>query len=271
MAVMTHDSRWRLLIGAAPLFGVFFVVWAVAQGQSDLARSPTVRAVLALVAALGATVAWWTARQLRAAPAVPVARACALARAGQLPPIVRLRGFAHAMPDAVPLVSPGGELCLWFRHGGPFPPCGGASDSDSARPFLLVDDSGECRVLPAGAEVSGHGRPGAPPASGVLRGPAGGDGTPDSRSNECLLRDGDPIHVIGRFLLDSAQAPDRQSGNVASAALPVITAPAGNAALTIRIGSDDGEGDLYGMLAVVDLMVLVVAGGLAAWSLIVQA
>src|SRR3978361_1592167 len=100
MAVTTHDSKWRLLVGAAPLFGVALLAWYAAQGEADVARSPTVRAVLAVVAALGAAVAWWTSRQLRAAPTVPVAKASAMARIGQLPGVVAMRGRARALPDA---------------------------------------------------------------------------------------------------------------------------------------------------------------------------
>jgi len=104
MSVMTHDTKWRLLVGAAPVIGVAFFVWAVAQGEADVARSPTARAILAVVAALGTAVTWWTARQLRSAPSVPVARAMALAHAGQLAGLVALRGRARALPDAVPLI-----------------------------------------------------------------------------------------------------------------------------------------------------------------------
>ena len=79
MSGTTHDMKWRLLVGAAPVIGVAFFVWSAAQGPSDVARSPTARAILALVAALGAGVAWWTARQLRATPSVTVSRASARA------------------------------------------------------------------------------------------------------------------------------------------------------------------------------------------------
>ena len=144
-------------------------MWAAAQGEADVARSPTARAILAVVAALGTAVAWWTARQLRSAPTVPVAKAIAMAQAGQASGlVVALRGRARALPDAVPLISPDGELCLWFKHGEQF--AHRYSASDSVRPFLLVDDSGECIVLPAGAEVTGTG---SVPAVGRALGPAG--------------------------------------------------------------------------------------------------
>ena len=41
MSVLTHDTRWRLLVGAAPVIGVAFFVWAAAQGEADVARSST--------------------------------------------------------------------------------------------------------------------------------------------------------------------------------------------------------------------------------------
>jgi hypothetical protein len=294
MSVMTHESKWRLLVGAAPVIGVAFFVWAVAQGEDDVARSPTARAILAAVAALGTAVAWWTARQLRATPTVPVSRAGALARSGQLRGLVALRGRARALPDAVPLVSPDGELCLWYGglEPGPY--------RDSVRPFLLADDSGECIVLPAGADVTGH---------GPVPLPAAADGS--GRAAERLLRNGDRIQVVGRFVAASPEAlalqaqaaslvaraeasqaqfrngdplpfRDLRSAAAAGAAfvaapplarhglpLSVIAAPEPGAPLGIRIGADDGEGGLYGLLAVVDCLVLVVSSSLVAWSMLV--
>ena len=52
-------------------------------------------------------------------------------------------------------------------------------------------------------------------------------------------------------------------------ALPVIAAPGASQPFSIRIGIDEGEGALYGMLAVVDCLVLVVSSSLAAWSMLV--
>ena len=292
MSVMTHESRWRLLVGAAPVIGVAFFVWAAAQGEADLARSPTARAILAAVAALGTAVAWWTAHQLRAKPTVSVSHAGVLAQAGPLAGGVMLRGRARALPDAVPLVSPDGELCLWFA--------GGDVDArrDSVRPFLLVDDSGECIVLPAGAEVTGIG---SVPAS-AARGPG---------PAERLLRNGDRVQVVGRFVAASpesltlqAQAAALVARSEASQAqlrsgdplpfrdlrtaalaggafvaappfarhgllLPVIAAPESGPPLGIRIGADEGEGGVYGLLAVVDSVVLVVSSSLTAWAMLV--
>ena len=310
MSVVTHDAKWRLLIGAAPVIGVAFFVWAAAQGEADVARSPTARAILAVVAALGTAVAWWTARQLRAAPTVPVAKAAALARAGKLAGLVALRGRARALPDAVPLISPEGELCLWFKHGEQF--VHHYSASDSVRPFLLVDDSGECIVLPAGADVTGTGSVLPAAARSRLPGTTDIDSTHDLQASERLLRNGDRVHVTGRFIAASAQAlalqaeaaslvarteasqaqirsgdplpfRDLRSAALAGAAfvaapprarhgllLPVIAAPEAAQPFVIRIGADEGEGGVYGLLAVVDCLVLVVTSSLVAWSMLVH-
>ncbi len=309
MSVMTHDTKWRLLVGAAPVIGVAFFVWAAAQGDADVARSPTARAILAGVAALGTAVAWWTARQLRAAPAVPVAKASAMARAGQLGALVAMHGRARPLPDAVPLISPDGELCLWFEHGEQV--AHRDSASDSVRPFLLVDDSGECIVLPAGADVTGSGPV---PVVRTRTGPARTPdiaGSHDLQAGERLLRNGDRIHVVGRFVAASPEAlalqaeaaalvarteaaqavlrsgdplPFRDMRSAALAggafvaapplvrhgvALPVIAAPDASQPFVIRIGADEGEGGLYGLLAAVDGLVLVVSSSLVAWSMLV--
>jgi hypothetical protein len=309
MSLMTHDTKWRLVIGAAPVIGVAFFVWAAAQGEADVARSPTARAILAVVAALGTAVAWWTARQLRAAPTVPVAKAIRMAKSGQLAGLVALRGRARALPDAVPLISPDGELCLWFKHGEQF--AHHYSTSDSVRPFLLADDSGECIVLPAGADVMGNGSVPAAAARSRLPGTTDIDSTQDLTASERLLRNGDRIHVVGRFVAASSESlalqaeaaslvarseasqaimggadalpfRDLRAAALAGAAfvaapplvrhglpLPVIAASGASQPFVIRIGSDEEEGGVYGMLAVVDCLVLVVSSSLVAWSMLV--
>jgi hypothetical protein len=294
MSVMTHESKWRLLVGAAPLIGVAFFIWAAAQGDADVARSPMARAILAAVAALGAAVAWWTARQLRLAAALPVSQVAALAQSGQLAGVVALHGRARALPDAVPLVSPDGELCLWFRAGDRAP------QRDSVRPFLLADDSGECIVLPAGADVTGQGPI---PGAAARRGRAAG--ARQARLPERLLRSGDRVHVTGRFVAASpeslvlqaqaaslvvraeASSAPHHGGELRSAALagaphaaapasagqglllPVMAAPGPGQPLCIRIGSEEEEGGVYGMLAVVDCLVLLVSSSLMAWAMFV--
>jgi len=308
MSGTTHDMKWRLLVGAAPVIGVAFFVWSAAQGPSDVARSPTARAILALVAALGAGVAWWTARQLRATPSVTVSRASARAMSEPGGTRVSLRGRAVALPDAVPLISPEGELCLWFA------PVDEPAGRGSFRPFLLEDDTGQCIVLPAGAEVRGTGPVSAAAARSRL--PAGDDDVAaqaaDEASGERLLRAGDNIQVIGRFVpassqalllqaqaaalvarTEAAQAPlrggdatpfrDLRSAAQAGAAfvaapplagrglaLPVIAAGGPGEPFEIRLGADDTEGGVYGVLAVLDVLVLVVSSSLAAWGVLVH-
>jgi len=309
MSVMTHDAKWRLAVGAAPVIGVFFYVWALAHGDAEVTRSPGARLVLAVVAALGAAVAWRTARQLRAAPTVSVAKAIEMARSGQLAGMVALRGRARALPDAVPLISPDGELCLWFGHGDRLVPRGGRRDS--VRPFLLVDASGECIVLPAGADVTGTGSVPAAAARSRLPGAPDADATDDSLPGERLLRNGDRVHVAGRFVATSSEAlalqaqaaamvarsesspahlsqedqspfRDLRTAALAGAAfvaapppagkgmaLPVIAAPVASQPFVIRLGADEEEGGVYGLLAVVDCLVLVVSSSLAAWAMLV--
>jgi hypothetical protein len=258
MSLTMHESKWRLLVGAAPLIGVAFFIWAAIRGEGDVARSPTARAILIAVAALGAAVAWWTARQQRVSAAVPVSRAGALAQGGQSAGIVALHGRARALPDAVPLVSPSGELCLWFRTFNPGP------QRDSAYPFLLVDDSGECIVLPADAEVTG----GPGPIALARRRSNGSAQGPHER----VLREGDSVQVTGRFLAAPAESLVPQAQAAAPLAphgsrLPVIAAPEPGEPLRMRIGADEGEGDVYGILAVVDCLVLLASSSLMAWSM----
>lgn len=296
MAVRTHDSKWRLLVAGAPLLGVAFIVLAALQGEPEVAKSRTVMEILAGVAALGGLVAWWTAYQLRAAPAVPVA----LAQAGQ----VALRGRAQALPGAAPLTSPDGVACLWFKHSQQAMHQYNASDS--VRPFLLVDDTGQCIVLPAGADVTGSSRQ--LPQSDVKQLPEvkdiTGTGTGGYGTGERLLREGDDIHVVGWFTPASAEAMDLQMQAArliaqtelprvlmhsndpaafqrprvagpsplpaatppsAPVALPVIGQPEGAAPFVISIASRDGQAGLYGFLAAVDALVLCAAAGNYGW------
>lgn len=256
MSLMTHRSMWRLLVGAAPIVGAAFFGWAAAQGEADLARSPAARAILAAVAALGTVVTWWTARQLRAAAAaaaaLPIARAAAQAQWGQSAGIVALQGRARALPEAVPLVSPGGELCLWFRTGDHAP------HRESVRPFLLVDDSGECVVLPAGADVTGPGLLPGPPVRPRRSGAR-------ERTPEYLLRADDPLRVTGRLVAASPQGlpPPAPQGLL----LPTIAAPAPGEPLRMRIGPEAGEGGVFGLLALADCLVLLVSSSLTALSM----
>jgi hypothetical protein len=283
--VAANESKWRLLVGAAPLAGVALVVWALAQGEIDVDGWSTARVLLAAVAAIGAGVAWRTARQLRPAAALTVARAARLAQAGRLSGRVSVRGRAQALPDAAPLVSPDGELCVWFEHrvdAASPPPA-------SVRPFLLVDHrGGRCLVIAADAEVSGR-SPGAAAQQGAL---------------ERVLRAGDRVVVTGRFVEASAESVALQATAAALAArsearpgalrhgerpshdlraaaqsgasfaaapqrlpgalpLPVVAAGAGLEGVQVRVGPDENEGAVYGLLALADGLVLLVVAALA--------
>jgi hypothetical protein len=303
-----RDATWRLLVVAAPLPGVGLLAAAI-RGGSWLARPALAGGLLALVAGLGAAVAWSTFRRRRAASTVSIGRAGELARAGSSGALVALSGRARALPDAPPLVSPGGELCLWFRRdAGGTEGTGDASGRggavDSARPFLLVDASGRCVVLPEGAVVVGGG-------------PTHAGEAVDGPGRERLLRDGDRVRVIGRFLPASAEAQALHARGAARAArgerasavvissndpaaysrtradaarglplaeadplpaaapaapgLPVVAAPGGSLPFAIRIGPDADAGDLFGVFAILDALVLLAAAGLSAWACLASA
>jgi hypothetical protein len=53
-------------------------------------------------------------------------------------------------------------------------------------------------------------------------------------------------------------------------ALPVIAAGNPGEPFEIRLGSDEAEGGVYGVLAIVDVLVLVVSSSLAAWGVLVH-
>jgi hypothetical protein len=303
MFLMAREAKWPLLVGAAPVVGIVVFACAAIQGGTDVARSPAARLALAVIAACGAAVAWWTARQRRATSPVAVTAAAVLARAGRLDGPVVLRGRARALPDAVPLVSPDGELCLWFQQD----ERAGGSAGRSVRPFILADASGECLVLPAGAEVTGRG---AVSIAAARSGRAQLPESADPHAGERLLRSGDRIRVTGRFLPASTQALALQAGVAAQVArsesaqahlrsgdppplrdlrsaalagapfvaappltphalaLPVISAAGDAQPLTIHIGREGGEGAFYGALAMVDGLVLVFAAFLVACSML---
>jgi hypothetical protein len=274
MAIRTHDSSWRFMLAFAPLLGLTFVVGAALQEGREILESPIAMAILGAVAALGALVAWWTRYQLRAV----VTTSVALAKPGQ----VSLHGLARALPGAPPLMSPDDQPCLWFYHRETIG--GRLSAWDSVRPFLLVDGSGQCVVLPAGASISG------------------GDNT---GTRERRLHQDEEIHVTGQFVPASAEAIDAQQQAAMLAAqaerqhlvvhhkdeaefrrmsahgpppmpapppsgaplnLPVLTRPGGAQPFIISIGSKQGEGGYYELAAIVDTLVLLAACG-AYWLL----
>jgi hypothetical protein len=291
MTARTHQSQWRSLAAGAPLIGVALLIAAWVQGEHDMLRSHPVQESLFAVALLGALVAAWTAWRLSASPIVPVAQAH--------PGRVSLQGRAEPLPDAAPLLSPDGVPCLWFRHSDVV--VRSYDSSDSVRPFLLVDASGSCIVLPAGADITGSSRP--VEAKGTkLTDPTDitGHGARRLGTGERVLCAGDQLHVHGWFTPASAEALELQaragalnqqverphitirSDNEADfakalAALPVelppvappaapqalpVVAGHGSEPFVISIGSREGQGGLYRFLAVADLLVACAAAAL---------
>ena len=291
MAVRTHHSKWRGLIAVAPLIAIGILVFAFVQGEHDIFKSRGVQQALLAVAALGTLVATWTAWRLGSAPAVSVAQA--------LPGRVSLRGRAQALANAAPLLSPDGAPCLWFTHSQQVMHRYDAFDS--VRPFLLVDGSGQCVVLPAGAEITGSSK--ITVAKSARLSDASditGRGTAGYGTGERLLCEGDDLHVTGWFTPASAQAIELQvkaaSLNqqvelpsvvirsndeaefkkalaAAPRTLPPVPPPAppvahpvvaghGAEPFIISIGSQDGEAGIYWLLAIVDGLVLCAAAAL---------
>ena len=294
MPVRTHHSKWRGLVGAAPLIGIAMLVIAYVQGEHDIFRSRAVLEALLGVAALGASVSAWTAWRLGSAPATPVA----LAQPGR----VSLRGKAAPLPGATPLLSPDGVPCLWFTHSRQV--MHRYEAVDSVRSFLLVDAGGRCVVLPAGAEITGSSRiTAARQAKLSDRTDITGRGSAGYGSGERLLCEGDSVHVSGWLTPASAEAIElqlqmtklnekvelpslvirstdaaefRQAMAARPASLPPVRPPAAPMALpvvaghggepfVISIGSQDDESAIYGLLALVDVVVACIAAGLMLW------
>jgi hypothetical protein len=169
-----------------------------------MVRSKHVQQALMAVAALGLVVSAWTARRLGAIPAVKVA----LAQPGD----VSLHGRAQALPGAAPLLTPDGLPCLWFTHSEKT--MHRYSAEDSLRSFLLVDDSGQCIVLPAGADITGSSKTVATRQARLsdatdITGTARGTG--DYGTGERVLCEGDEIYVTGYFTPASAEAIELQA------------------------------------------------------------
>ena len=294
MPVRTHHSKWRALVGAAPPIGIAMLGFAFVQGEHDIFRSHLVQQILLGVAALGAAVAAWTAWRLGSAPATSVAQA----QAGR----VSLRGKAAALPGAAPLLSPDGLACLWFTHSQQA--MHRYEAVDNVRPFLLVDDSGRCIVLPSGAEITGTSRiTAARQAKLSDQTDITGRGTAGYGTGERLLCEGDDIHVSGWLTPSSAESIELQMQAAAlnekvelpslvirandeaefrrlmaarPASLPPVPPPASSVALpvvaghgaepfVISIGSQEGESGIYWLLAVVDVVVLCAAAAMLLW------
>jgi hypothetical protein len=224
MRVRSHTSSWRLAVSALPLLGVAFLVFAVTQGEGEVARSGTVYLVIAALSVPATFVPWRLVQRMDRTPVVPLARA--------QPGYVALRGRAEPLPG-VPLRSPDGSDCVWYAHreGRTGSRTSPYLAEDSSRPFLLVDGAHRCVVDPTGAEISGaH--------------PAPGGGT-----RERLIVAGDPLFVAGRLLRSASelarpQGPegDRDGGERGPAlpSLPAVCAPGGLSPFLVTVG----EGDL---------------------------
>ncbi len=211
---------------------------------------------------------------------------------------IALSGVAKALPGAPPFTSPDGLACLWFDH--THRTRHHYNAEDSVRPFLLVDASGSCVVLPAGAEITGS-SPSSPKTT-----PSKIDiaGRQVGNYGERLLCEGDKVHVVGCFIPASAEAIERQRQTAdlvvqserarlvrqgtdpaeferlrAAAtpplpppppaptpiALPVVCQPKGAAPFVISIASGEGQGGFYRFLAIVDVLVLCASGGIFLW------
>ena len=176
MSVRTHTSSWRQLAAFAPLLIAASLFIAATQGEAAILVSRNVHLVLLPLSVVGWWVAWRLARVLTNTPVIPVAQA----RAGY----VALRGTAQPMPDQPALTSPSGTPCVWYRQSrqsGTNTP-GSYSAFDTVQPFLVVDDSGQCIVLPAGADITGG----------------------QSSGSERLIAVGDLIYVAGELRPSSA-------------------------------------------------------------------
>lgn len=202
MAVRPHGSGWRMMVCTAPLLGLAFMLWAVLQGEPELARSLRVHQALSVAAALGAPVGAGTWRRMTAIPAVHLAQA--------RPGLVTLKGRAQPLPGDAPLLSPNGKSCLWFHQSERV--MRRIEASDSVRPFLLVDDTGSVVVLPVGAEIHGSSKQlrsiGAPRMKEVSD--ISGAGDSGSTDAERLLREGDEVEVVACFVAASAEAIELQ-------------------------------------------------------------
>lgn len=279
----THTSSWRGFLAHAPVISAVIIVGVFFQGDPDILGVRNVYLVLAPVSLVGWGMAWWLGRLLSETPVTPVSKA----QAGY----VALRGKAQAMPNQPPLTTPSGARCVWYyyRPGSKF-----SSAIDSVQPFLLVDGSGQCVVLPAGAAITA----------------SHGSGTSEKR-----IAPGDPIYVAGEFrplssdtlqqirdvepdqsttvsvsvstkdmdkpdkwtsgeqLMKEAKAARAAASNAraeinrsAPLALPVICAPKHHGPLVINASKDgSNDGSWYLLLAKVNLVLLLGSGAMVCY------
>jgi hypothetical protein len=279
----TRSSSWRSLLAFAPALGVVAVTLAVVQGTTELATTRGVYLVLAPLSALG----WLAARSLGKASDRPVV-SIGLAQPGA----VALHGVARPFPGQSPSKAPDGTDCLWFTAFTKKTPHISSrkyyafSSSDSVAPFLLDDGNGQCIVLPAGAEVSG-----------------GHDGS-STLMNGTYIRDGDRLFVAGLLkppsmeVIQATQSaletaareprlgvtqgepqetwkpshvplskPDLTDVSLVSAipvpALPLVCA--GGGPFVIVAGDGESDSSFYGLLKIVNVVVLLASLAMCAW------
>lgn len=61
MPVRTHDTKWRVIVAAAPLLAAGFIGFAFVQGEHAILSSHEVQEALLALGALGLVVSAWTA------------------------------------------------------------------------------------------------------------------------------------------------------------------------------------------------------------------
>jgi hypothetical protein len=287
MKIHTHTSAWRSTLALLPGIGVVLVVLAVVQGNPELALTSYVYMVLAPLAAIGWVAAWSMGRVANRA-VVTIAQA----PEGD----VALQGIARPFPGQPLLTAADGSPCLWcefatidpknvsFKQHAHF------EADDSSAPFMLVDDSGQCMVLPAGADINGEHK----------------SDTIDGKGS--YIADGDRLHIAGQFKAPSMEVIQQVQGAFESAAhdmrrfvfkadtkeeldraiaaaapametplsavlstiaipsLPLICTPKfGAYAITAMDG--DSNGSFYGLLKIVNVVVLVGSLAMIAWLL----
>jgi|GEM_PF-5298439 len=229
MSVLVQSIAFLpLLVSAALFVGVF------QQGEMRQAASnPWVWTSLAAVALLGTLSSWRMTRSLSAALRATVAAAS--------DGYVALEGVARPLPEHALLSSPNGKPCVWFhyRHSSGTGKTRSYTSKVSSAPFLLVDPTGECVIDPAGAALEG-----------------GADADVDVGS-ETLIRDGDPVYVVGQF----ARSPRGAGGR------PTISAPkTGQVFLLISEegGPEDRRG-WYRLLLYLDAAILALSVAALLW------
>lgn len=257
MSGRNHQNYWRTLTSILPPVGEGCLLADALRGGIDTWLSYNLHFGLGCAALLG----YWVARRMTRVLAEMPVSSIASARPG----FVALKGRAQPLPNVEPLQAPSGEPCVWYYYRS------GSGDSyysiDSPRPFLLVDDSGQCLIDPIGASFS----------------------RVSSGHNEDMIRAGDRLYVAGQLRPYSAEtlvrtlppeplnvsvtyddgddakarrelehrmreridAQKRRPAIISLPALPIVSAPdfAGEFVIVGGDADNGGEGDSYRLLA----------------------